>query len=260
MRLLALNPSVTLSDCFIVTLIGDFVTTNTSLCMACCYSTLEMVDIILEDPDTSPTDPNNFPIYAACYHGKKDIVIRLLQTGKVDPSQNKNRAILNSMKYPDIFELLLNQESVYNSVNFNVLMSTAIAQNSKEIVTLLLKIPNFRFSSACIVNSTRNASILELLLNADNIENNVSSFNLAFHEAVQTGDLKCTTMLIKDCRVDPGSGDQMAIRVAWLDKDIFSLLLNDSRVDPAAANNSPLKRAVERDAIGIVEMLLQDSR
>ncbi len=102
---------------------------------------IDIVKRLLQDKRVDPSDDNNYAIKAASGKGFSDIVKFLLQDKRVDPSDDNNFAIevASERGFTDIVELLLQDNRVDPSDDNNGALKIACLKRRTDIIKLLLK-------------------------------------------------------------------------------------------------------------------------
>ncbi|KAJ3065333.1 hypothetical protein HDU98_011310 [Podochytrium sp. JEL0797] len=191
----------------------------------------------------------------------------------MDITSQKDRAfrVAAMLGYSEVIAFLLTIPAVNPSSDIDYALQISIEQPTRiDILKLLLadsrvdpSLPisatnsvNF-FSTAC---ERGNLEAVKLLLKHDKV-NPRSGDNLAIRVAVQSGNTAVVELLLADGRCDPAVGEQWCIWIASMsDVAMVRLLLKDSRVDPAFHNNRAILSAVSRSQIATVKLLMDDAR
>ncbi len=163
-------------------------------------------------------------------------------------------------------ELMLADERVDPSANYNLAIRWASSYGHHESVSLLLADSGVD-PSACDNYAIRLASYnghhecVSLLL-ADSRVDPTANLNWAIRMAAQYHHPECLRLLIADSRVDPAADDNSAIRKAseYGYIECLRLLITDLRVDPTAIYNSAIRMAAQNGHLECLRLLMADSR
>jgi hypothetical protein len=167
---------------------------------------LDVVNRLLQDSRVDPSARSNEAIRKACENGQLGMVNRLLDDGRVDPSAMENDAIRGASQngYLHVVNRLLQDQRVDPS----------------------------------------------------------SADNEAIGYASHNGHSDVVERLLEDTRVDPSAGDNEFIGLA--SRNGFSIvvdrLLQDPRVDPSARDNQAIRWASRNGHLDVVARLIQDDR
>jgi surface antigen len=170
---------------------------------------LEMVELLL--PFVDPSTLNNYAIRIASLNGHLEVVVRLLQDGRVDPSALNNDAFgcASEKGHLAVVDRLLQDGRVDPSADNNYAIRWASRNGHIAVVNRLLQDERVDPS-------------------ADN--------NYAIRWASLKGDLAVIERLLGDERVDPSADNNYAIR--WASQKghvaVVDRLRQDPRVDPSA--------------------------
>ncbi|KAI8891775.1 ankyrin repeat-containing domain protein, partial [Globomyces pollinis-pini] len=106
-----------------------------------------------------------------------------------------------------------------------------------------------------------NANIVQLLLKDGRLDPSIGD-NVALLVSSEKGYTGMVKLLLGDERVNPSVKDNNAIRLASEHgrTEIVAILLNNRRVDPAAKNNHAIRLASQNGHTEIVNILLNDER
>lgn len=187
----------------------DNSTKNLSIQLSSRNGHFEVVNRLLEDPKTDPSVDNNAPLAYAVSNGYEGIIDRLL----ADPRIN--------LKYSDSNHWVLD---------------AAIKKGDLELVNRLLDDPR--------IDPSRH-------------------FDIAIKRASELGYYGLVKRLLADARVNPNEYSHespLAEAIKHGHKDIVDLLLSDQRVDPSNYHNHALRLASEKGDLELVNRLLQNSK
>ena len=217
---------------------------NKSLIIAIKRHHLEIVDLILKNPSTNPTvwslTDAISPLTMASSRGLIDIVDRLLQDERVDPSEFNNTAIITAFHYKhfSVIKRLLQDERC----------------NTVDVLHRLM----------IIASRYGNLTLLEMVLQDERVDPS-AEHNHAIHSAIEQGNLAVVERLLQDPRLDPSStntdeptehGSSVITTAAVNGRiSILKRLLLDSRVNPSENANEAIKHAEASGFTEIVELL-----
>ena len=233
----------------------------------------DVVKILLKDERTDATAENFEAIAAAAKSGYLDIVKTLLQ----DPSfKHANDEIKSQLVFlavsknsPDLLQALIDYNNHHTyKISFsdreNLAIRMACAQNSEEIVKMLLELPlvdSTSVDSECLRVAARNGNIeLVHLLTQQKGANPQAQHNEALRVAAAKGYYAIVDILLRDKRVSPGDLHDETLRgaVRANQTEIVHLLLSDDRVNPTVNRYEPIGIALQMSNPDIVELLLRN--
>jgi hypothetical protein len=177
----------------------------------------------------------------ACRFAKSDSTVKLLlDDPRVDPRESNNLPIRYATRErkQSIVESLLQNKGVDPTVNDNVVLKTAIENNDLQIVQLLL-----------------NEARLEKVDHLDQAKN-----------AAACGSLQVLSWMLNTYSIDPSSDDDeqsgslLETAIMYRQLDVVKFLIEDLNVDPSVNFNRAILIAKDRNAIQIINYLLEDSR
>jgi ankyrin repeat protein len=168
---------------------------------------IEVLKLLLNDKDIDPSNNKNVAIIIASFYGNIEAVKLLLQDKRVDPSDRKNEALMKS-----------------------------IENGKTEVVRLLLQDkrvdPSDRENDAIIIASFYgNIEVVKLLLQDKRVDPSDQK-NEALMKSIENGKTEVVSLLLQDKRVNPSDRDNLALQFASQDNniEIVKLLLKDERV------------------------------
>jgi len=169
--------------------------------------------------------------------------------------------------YVDILRLLLSDTRVQTEIIFTRIARSAASKCHVEIMKFILaddrvnldgEILNMCCVDACVEGHDEIVRLLLCDKRADPGTNN----NLAIRMASVRGHVEVVRLLLVDKRVNPSDDQNSAICDAarHARANIVKLLLADDRVDPSAYKNRALRMAVRYGDHNVVKLLLNDKR
>ncbi len=174
--------------------------------------------------------------YTAIHMRATRTVEYLLTNLKINPSVNRNQAIVSAVNFgSDIVRLLLADKRVNPADQDNQAVIVAATYGHAKVVKMLL-------SDKRVNPSTQNNSALLF--------------------AIQQKHPKVAAVLLDDPRVDPSTSDNTAILQASSKGyvNIVNKLLKDRRVNPSVLKNQPLIYAVRNGHVDVVRLFLNSLR
>jgi hypothetical protein len=177
----------------------------------------------------------------ACRHAKSDSTVKLLlDDPRVDPRESNNLPIRSATlnKKHSIVELLLQNQRVDPTANENEALKMAIENNDLQMVQLLL-----------------NEARLEKVDHLDQAKN-----------AAACGSLQVLSWMLDTYSIDPSVEDDeqsdnlLETAIMYRQLDTVKYLIEDHNVDPSVNFNRAILIAKDRNAIQIINYLLEDSR
>ena len=205
---------------------------RTPFTLACQGGKVRMVKALMR----RGVEPKGYNLVLACMFGAPEVVVTLLEDGRVDPGWNGGSPILAAVKagFIHVIRLLLEDERVDPAVDNNGAIRLAAQHGRTEVVQVLLG--DARVDPA-----------------ADN--------DYAIGAAAEGGHVDVVRLLLADARVNPGSNGDYAIFLAAHNghADVVRLLLADDRVNPAAGQGRPIRFASQNNHTDIVQLLSQHS-
>jgi ankyrin repeat protein len=205
--------------------------------LASLFGNLEIVERLLQDERVDPSALNNYAIRSAAEYGHLAVVDGLLQDKRVDPSARNNAAIRSAAKngHLAVVDRLLQDGRVDPSALNNYAIRSAAENGHLAVVDRLLR-------DARVDPSAYN--------------------NGAIRDAAKNGHLAVIDRLLQDERVDPSAVYNKAIRSAAENGHlaVIDRLLQDERVDPSAVYNTAIRDAAENGHLAVVDRLLRDER
>jgi hypothetical protein len=194
----------------------------------------DVISGLLKDSRVFPTFRHHCLVKEAVASRAKDILALLLADPRFHPEDKDNAALKVAIRlgYLDMLEMLLKHPLVDPSSKDNeaIIEASSAAGGYSHIVQLLLQDPR-------VDPSARN--------------------NLALKKACTNGYLNIVTLLAQDTRVN-ASPLQITCEIRNL--HFLSVLLKNSPFDPTENNNSALYKACQAGDIGVVGILITDSR
>lgn len=157
---------------------------------------IELVKLLLKDPNVDPSTDYNYGICYASEDGYQEIVELLLKDPRIDPSARENKALCLACEngYIEIVKLLLNDSRLYSSESLETAFFVCSLYGYVEILDLLFKEKRFirnKISDIddCLIYASEKGhiKIVELLL-SNNI-NPVIGSNSAIKEAYKNNNL-----------------------------------------------------------------------
>ena len=205
---------------------------------ACNTGNLVLVNLILQTGRVDATQQDNFAFTCAIRSGNIDLVRRLLEIPGVDPSTHAQDPIRIAAYrgFTAIVELLLTYPGVDVNASFGTPLHNAARQGHVDTVALLMK--NNNIQPGLIHNNYRSAIAC----------------------AAFSGNIRIVDMLLRHPDVDPSVTNNLAIQHASAKghTGVVSMLLKDDRVDPLSKGCIVL--AAENGHAGVVSLLLRDPR
>ncbi|KAJ3031948.1 UNVERIFIED_CONTAM: hypothetical protein HDU68_010028 [Siphonaria sp. JEL0065] len=208
------------------------------------------------------------PFRWACRLGHESVVEMLLQRGLVDPSVDDNHAVecASFQGHLGILNLLLRDSRVDPTSHGDSCVIMAAQEGHLEVVVRLLQIdavnPGTNGSAALnLAVRYKHADVVECLLQDARV--NPAGFEQeAIAAACLSGQADIVRMLLQDERVDPSMEDNYCLVVACENgfDDIVAILLQHPHVDPRVNGGEPLEHSVSKGHLGVVKVLLADSR
>ena len=111
---------------------------------------LDVVCRLLQDPRVDPSARNNYALKNAIKNGHLDVVFRLLEDQRIDPSAYDNEAIVLAVSAKknrlEIVTRLLQDSRVDPSANCNKALRVALGPGELELIQLLLRNPKVKNS------------------------------------------------------------------------------------------------------------------
>lgn len=212
---------------------------NLLIINACCNGQKEIVKLLLNDPRVDPSDQNNKAIMQS---SDEEIIKMLLNDPRVDPSDQNNRLFIDmcSKGYTEIVKLLLDDERINPSAQNNGAIMEACWYGRSDVIELLLN------SDRVIINPFYDDNIESIIIRA---------FHMKNQEIIK--------MLVSDKRFDQFLRNRAIISVCGYGHghiENIKLLLNDERIDPSIRNNEAIKIAIKRNRLEVVELLLNNPK
>lgn len=243
---------------------------NISIAYAAANGSLELVNLLLQDPRVNPAANNNAAIRRAAAKGHAEIVEILLKDPRVDPSASGNSSIISACEsgHVDVFGLLIGDTRI--DVQLTVLAVAAIKGGSLKILQELIKMSSFadelQSTGTDILAEAiqwHRRDMVELMLITDPIQGIIDPSahdNQAIQWASRNGFAEIVDLLLYDSRVDPTANDNNSIKQAVFNnhKEVLELLLKDRRCDPSVDENLILRHACKNGFGEIVRLLLDD--
>jgi ankyrin repeat protein len=245
----------------------DSVNPSSALVAACTEGHEDIVELLLANAKVDPTIADNKALSRACRQGYLNIAQRLLRISsiaissltkaftkacsagsielvrlfieqyRVNPSKDRNRAILNACASGNIelVEYLLQDYRVNPSDSQNLAIQKASQLGHHELVRLLMK-------------DTR----------VSPIANNNATLRLA----VENGRTKVVEVLLEDPRIDPAFESNAILFIAMKagHSNLLRQLLLDPRLDPMAGDGRLLYLATKRNDVTLLSELLRHPR
>jgi ankyrin repeat protein len=176
---------------------------------ACKKGHVEIVKLLLKEPDIDPSADYNYAIKWASSNNHVQVLRLLLNDGRANPGANMQLAIRLACKYSHIesVALLLQDSRVDASVEYNQCIREAAMKGRNEIVEQLLQ---------------------------NNEVNPADRDNFALRAACLNGHIKCVTILLQDGRVDASDENYQALQWSIEKKhvDIVRMLVDFFREVP----------------------------
>jgi ankyrin repeat protein len=168
------------------------------------YGHIEVVNRLLEDPRVDPSTLNNLALSWASKYGHIEVVNRLLEDPRVDPSANDNLAILwatinNHIK---IVSRLLDDIRVDANTHSNFIIKHMTAEGNIECLKKLLPRvnPNEYHNIIRLASQYGHLIVVNILLEDKRIDPSIDD-NIAIRKASQNGHLTVVNRLLEDPRV-----------------------------------------------------------
>ena len=237
---------------------------NRTIELAARHGHLNVVDRLLENWRINPSNNQDAAFIEAAQHGHLNVVDRLLQDRRVNPSSQNNRALSLPNLHEPIAIRILQDSRIDPVAGDNIVVITAARYGQFPLFQRLLQIPGVdptAKNNLAIRFASANGhfKIVQRLLMERNVDPTADD-NAAIQMASENNHTDVVRLLLNNKRVDPTANDNYAIR--WASQkghtEVVKLLLNDGRADPAAKNNYAIRTASEYGRTEVVRLLLND--
>lgn len=230
---------------------------------------LYWVNRMLADVDPSQVrtrkDKHN-AIDLACYHGHLDIVNRLLEDPRVDPSYGDCSALyLAAICHLNVVDRLLEDPRIDLSIMKGFFVNI-ISTGNIDVINRFLEYPNIdpsdnKNAAIGLASFYGYLDIMDRLMEDPRVDPSDNN-NDAIKTVAEYGNIDAFNKLLEDPRVDPSVNNNYTIRVSSHIGSYkkISRLMKDPRVDPSDNNNEAIRTAYGKGFYNIVEILMKDWR
>jgi ankyrin repeat protein len=202
------------------------------------------------------------PLTVAVINGNLDIVDMLLNDSKIDPGKNESIILASQHNYLNILNRLLQDHRVDPSIRDNYSIEIAAQNGHLSIVERLLHDPRVDVSNDQAIGRAAEYGHLDIVICLSKHSNPGGNLNYAIRHASLNGHIDIVNLLLKDRRVDPSDEDNRAVQ--WASRkghlQVVKSLLRDGRVDPTADNNYAILWAAQEQHYYILKELMNDQR
>jgi ankyrin repeat protein len=239
---------------------------NQQLIRACVNGSLEIVQVLLNDPRIDPSVSNQQPLLSACVSGRLNLVLLLLKDKRVDPSLFPTQTLFSAFHYTDILKVVLEDKRMTSSSSLPQLQSLVvevITNGPSESALLLLK--KYPASDHLYEEFLRTACSKNSLVVAQFLLQKCRPSTLLLESACAKGNKEMVDLLLEKSLIDSSLNQKLlklVIQHSEHSDEILPVLLKNKQIDPSVHNQFALQLAFKKENsfIPIVSCLFQDAR
>lgn len=230
---------------------------------ACRYNDINLIKIVLSYSKFDPRVNNYKSFLIASKNDSLSILELLINDYRVETKDCDNIIeIVSRIGYLKTLEFLLTNSKINPSNNKNAAIISASRYGQTQIVKLLIADPRVdpsdNYNDAFVFASyAGNTQIVKILLNDPRVDPSVDD-NHAIKWASRRGNAQIVKLLLADNRVDPTAQNNYAIRMATehQQNNVVKILLSDSRVNMYADSNYAINYALKHKNYDILELFI----
>ncbi len=196
-------------------------------------------------------------------------IIYLIEKYNIDLSIPDNYALIITIKNNnnELFNFLMNNESVVKNINSTILYTCCIHKNYDFLMIIFDKIKNEfninEYRSALFYACERGAlRIVKYIIENNKVKDIINDNKLYLSASISSGNINLVKYMFNEVGFNIKHHNQLAIRTTCENGHLHILkyLLEFKEVEPEVNNNYCLRVCCKKNYISLVEVLLEDER